>query len=94
MANHKNAAANLPGAGPGRPKGSKDKITRNLKARVLEVWDKLKKEDKDLYDVAKENPEWYYQNFVKPMLPKDIEVSGDGEGFKFTLVLDEKKKGE
>jgi len=32
--------------GAGRPKGSKDKISRNLKDRMIDVWNKLEKEKK------------------------------------------------
>ncbi len=68
---------NLPGAGPGRPKGSKDKINKNLKQMVLDAAAKLEKDKKSLYDEAKKDPKWFYANFVKPMLPKDVVVSGD-----------------
>ena len=63
--------------GPGRPKGSRYKISRNLKERVLVVWDKLEKEKKSLYEEAKKDPKWFYVNFAKPMLPKDVTVAGD-----------------
>lgn len=75
-----NPADNFKGkAGPGRPKGSKDKISRDLKQLVLDTVKQLEGEDKALIDVAREDPGWFYQNFVKPMLPKEVgmDVSGD-----------------
>ncbi len=71
----------------GRPKGSKDKISRDLKTRVLKVWDRLKEEGKDLYDEADKDPKWFYQNFVKPMLPKDVVVQGDDENPLITEIV-------
>lgn len=65
--------------GPGRPKGSKDKLPREIKQRVIDVWDKLEKGGKSLHVEAKKDPKWFYQNFVKPMLPKDVVVAGDPE---------------
>jgi hypothetical protein len=64
-------------AGPGRPKGCENKLPRDLKARVMAVWDELKEDGKDLADCAKSDPPWFYQNFVKPMLPKDVVLQGD-----------------
>jgi hypothetical protein len=65
--------------GAGRKKGSKDKISRDLKQLVLDTAAKLEKEDKSLYDCAKDDPNWFYANFVKPMLPKEVnaDLSGD-----------------
>jgi len=78
----------------GRPKGSKDKVTKNLKQMVLNAAERLEKEDKSLYDIAKDEPMWFYANFVKPMLPKDVIVSGDEDNplvnrIEFTLVRPE-----
>jgi hypothetical protein len=70
------ANPNIP-PGPGRPKGSKDKIPQCIKARVMAVWDELKENGQDLADCAKSDPPWFYQNFVKPMLPKDVVLQGD-----------------
>lgn len=68
------------GPGPGRPKGSKDKLARDVKERVMQAWDKLEKEGKSLYSCAADDPPWFYKTFVRPMIPKDASVSvGDGE---------------
>ncbi len=68
---------NLKGAGPGRPKGSKDKIQKNLKQLVLDTITSLEAEGKSLHVEALEDPKWFYANFVKPMLPKDVTIGGD-----------------
>lgn len=68
---------NLPGAGPGRPKGSKDKITRDLKKLVLDTAAKLEEDGKSLHEEAQKDPKWFYMNFLKPMLPKPVIVAGD-----------------
>ncbi len=63
--------------GAGRPKGAKDKISRDLKAFVLETVERLDAEGKSLYSEAEKDPKWFYANFVKPMLPKDVTLAGD-----------------
>lgn len=64
----------------GRPKGSKDKIARGIKERILDVWAQLDSAGKSLLDEAEKDPQWFYTNFVKPMIPKDLEVSGHNGG--------------
>ena len=64
--------------GPGRPKGSKDKIPQDLKKRVLAVWAQLEAEGKGLHEEAKKKPAWFYENFLKPMLPKNVDIGSDG----------------
>lgn len=63
--------------GAGRPRGAKDKISRDLKAFVLDTVEKLDAEGKSLYSEAEKDPRWFYANFVKPMLPKDVVLAGD-----------------
>jgi hypothetical protein len=77
MGNKGQRGGKQPGAG--RPKGAKDKISRNLKQLVLEAADELKRENKSLAEEAKKDPKWFYQNFLKPMLPKEVNVDLDGE---------------
>ena len=79
--NHEDTMGNNGGKreGAGRPAGSKDKITKDLKQLVLDTAEALTKDDKSLLDEAKKDPKWFYGNFVKPMLPKEVkaELSGD-----------------
>ena len=60
--------------GPGRPKGLKNKITTDLKQLVLDTLEKLQKEGKGLTEEAQKDPRWFFEHFVKPMLPKDIKI--------------------
>ena len=66
-----------PAAGKGRPKGAKNKLPIDIKKRVLEVWAKLEAEKKGLHDEAKKQPVWFYENFLKPMLPKNVDIKSD-----------------
>ena len=62
--------------GPGRPKGSKDKLSRNIRERVIQVWDKLEKTPgKSLLVLAKKDPVWFFNTFGKALIPK--EITGD-----------------
>ena len=63
------------GSGPGRPKGSKNKIPYDLKEKVVQIAQDLEKKKKGLQHVAEQEPKWFYENFVKALLPKA--VSGD-----------------
>lgn len=86
MARRGNPNAAEDGKKGGRPKGSKDKISRDVKTRIMQVWDELAKEGKDLYDEAVGDPKWFYQHFVKGMIPKDIAVSGDEDNPLITEI--------
>lgn len=66
--------------GAGRPKGMKNKIPRNLKDRILHVWNELEEKGMGLHDEAEKDPPWFYVNFVKPMLPKNVELTGEDGG--------------
>ena len=56
----------------GRPKGSKNKLPRNLVDRVLEISVNLEEQGMGLQECAEENPRWFFENFMKPMIPKNI----------------------
>lgn len=66
-----------PAAGMGRKAGSKNKFPTALKEKVLHACAHLEAQGKDLASCAEKDPPWFYENFVKPMLPKDVVVSGD-----------------
>ena len=76
MAVHPNSKANLKPGG-GRRKGSKNKITKDLKAAYMEAFDK-RGGVQGLLDWAKESPDAFYSQISK-MLPKDVDVNTDGE---------------
>ena len=63
--------------GPGRPKGLKNKIPIEIKARVLHVWEKLQgNKGTALLGVAQNDPRWFYEIFGRLLLPKAVEVTG------------------
>lgn len=64
-------------AGPGRPKGSKNKIPGDLKERVMRIVEELDAKGKGLTDCANQDPKWFFENFVKPLLPKNVEATVD-----------------
>ena len=59
----------------GRKKGSKNKITKDLKAAYLEAFDK-RGGVQGLLDWAEKSPDAFY-NQVSKLFPKDIKVGGD-----------------
>jgi hypothetical protein len=63
----------------GRPKGAKNLITTDLKQLVLDTLAKLEKEGKGLDAEASKDPKWFFEHFVKPMLPKDIKIDPSAE---------------
>lgn len=65
-------------ASPGRPRGSKNKIPRNVKQRVMEAWDHLEKKKMGLCEEAEKDPKWFYRTFGRAMIPKDVEVEHSG----------------
>ena len=60
----------------GRPIGAKNKVPRNLVERVLQISDDLDKQGRGLRKCAEENPFWFFQNFVKPLIPKNVSLAG------------------
>ncbi len=62
----------------GRPKGSKDRLSRNIRDRVVQVWDSLEKDPtKSLKALAKKDPVWFFNTFGRALIPKEISVDGD-----------------
>lgn len=66
-------------AGPGRKQGSKNKLPSDLKGKVLAITNQLEAEGKGLYDEASSDPKWFYENFLKVLLPKKVEAEVEGE---------------
>jgi hypothetical protein len=63
----------------GRGKGVPNKVTADLKQLVLNTMAKLEAQGKGLDTEAEHNPKWFYENFVRPMLPKDVKLDSTGE---------------
>ena len=89
-----NPASRLPIPGPGRPKGSKDKISRNIKNNFETVFEKLGGID-GFYTWAKKpgNQGHFYQMYSK-MLPSntDVDVSGDLKVVVENIITDKRPK--
>lgn len=61
----------------GRPPGTKNKFPTALKDKVLHACAQLESLGKDLSSEATKDPRWFYENFVKPMLPKELWLAVD-----------------
>lgn len=62
---------------PGRTPGTKNKFPTALKDKVLHACARLESQGKDLASIAEKKPEWFFENFVKPMLPKELWLAVD-----------------
>lgn len=71
-----------PAAGMGRIKGSKNKVSKHILEELDEIDGVLALEGKSLLDCARENPRWYYENFKKLRVPKNLQVEANA-----TIVL-------
>jgi hypothetical protein len=63
----------------GKPKGCKNKIPQSLRELVLRAAEELEAENKSLTDEARKDPKWFYENFFKPMLPKELDLGNTDE---------------
>jgi hypothetical protein len=61
----------------GRPKGSKNKLRSDLVQQILEIAEDLEKKGRGLAQTAEENPKWFFEHFVKGLIPKNIELEGE-----------------
>ena len=60
----------------GRPIGAKNKVPRDLVERVLQISANLEEQGKGLLDCAEKDPRWFFENFLKPMIPKNVSLAG------------------
>ena len=60
----------------GRPKGAKNKLPRDLVDRVLQISADLDEQGNGLQHCAEKDPYWFFQNFLKPLIPKNVSVAG------------------
>lgn len=70
----------------GRPRGTPNKITMDIRQRVLDVMARLEEQKKGLQDIAKKDPKWFYETFVKALLPKNVELDAPNEIVIRTIV--------
>lgn len=73
----------------GRPKGIPNKFPAAIKDKVLHACAHLESIGKDLATVAAEKPEWFYETFLKPMLPKEVWIQGGDNPLR--LILEKQK---
>ena len=73
----------------GRPKGAKGKLRKPLVDEIIEIAEELAQQGKGLRDCAKQNPDWFFVNFLKNLIPKNIEVTGS-EGGPIQIALTER----
>lgn len=75
-----------------RPLGSKNKLPRDLALKVVAIAEQLEAQNKGLADEAEKDPQWFYANFVKPMLPKEYKIIGDEDNPVVTKIVIEHVK--
>ena len=66
----------LSGNPTGRPRGAKNKLPRDLVDRVLEISANLEEQGKGLKDCAEQDPKWFFENFYKVMIPRNVLLGG------------------
>jgi hypothetical protein len=83
-----------PPPGPGRPKGMKNKFPTALKDKVLHACAHLESQGKDLSTIAANKPEWFWETFIKPMLPKELALSGKDGKPLCVIIKDLRQSGQ
>jgi hypothetical protein len=78
----------------GRPIGAKNRLPRDLVDRVLQISADLDKQGKGLGKCAEEDPFWFFQNFLKPMIPKNVSLAGAELAKPVTIEVAWVKAGE
>ena len=77
----------------GRQKGTPNKIPHDLKEKILFIVRDLEQKGKGLDVQAEANPPWFFEHFIKPMLPKNIDITGTAvKEIKVEFVGGEKPK--
>ena len=78
----------------GRPRGAKNKHPRDLVDRVLQISDDLDEQGKGLRKCAEEDPFWFFSNFLKPMIPKNVSLDGTNPAKPVTIEVCWVKPGD
>jgi hypothetical protein len=63
----------------GRPRGTKNKVPRDLIEKILFISNELDKQGKGLQACAEQQPDWFFEHFIKPVIPKNVDVNLEGE---------------
>jgi len=72
----------------GRPKGTKNNLTSDLKTIITNVFDKIGGEDA-LMKWAKSNKTTFYVKIYSKLIPRNIEL-GNTDGKPFELIVGQK----
>ena len=64
-------------AGPGRPKRSKNRLRYDMVQKVMDVAQALDAAGIGLEAQAKKDPQWFYGQFGRAVMPKDIKIGID-----------------
>jgi hypothetical protein len=67
-----------PAAGMGRPKGCKNKVPSNLVEKIIKIEADLSLKGKGLAACALSDPKWFLEHFVKPVIPKNVDLNVAG----------------
>jgi hypothetical protein len=59
----------------GRPRGAKNKVPKDLVERVLQISADLDEQGKGLQHFAEKDPKWFFENFLKRIIPKNVSVA-------------------
>ena len=59
----------------GRPRGARNKHPRDLVERVLQISADLDEQGKGLQHCAEKDPKWFFENFLKRIIPKNVSVA-------------------
>ena len=71
----------------GRPRGAKNKVPRDLVERVLQISADLDEQGKGLQHCAEKDPKWFFENFLKRIIPKNVSVAGtDPTAIEVTFI--------
>jgi hypothetical protein len=69
----------LTGPGPGRPRGSTNKLTTDLKRELLATWEALQQDPKtSLLALARARPKWFYE-LIRVCFPKELYIEASIE---------------
>lgn len=61
----------------GKQPGTKNKLPRELAERALTILDELEASGRGLRDYAEKERDKFLENFIKPLLPKNVEVNAN-----------------
>jgi hypothetical protein len=78
----------------GRPIGAKNRVSKDLIELVLRISDDLDEQGKGLRKCAEASPFWFFQNFVRPLIPKNVSLDGTNPARPVAIEISWAKPGE